>query len=132
MRLDHCGTDVAVSQQFLNRADVIAGFEQMGSRMKGAVSVAWLNAESLRRARCLVTPRWRTDSSNGAFGYFARNEPGRATAPRPAARSASCCAFTRLRCCASGAFRLVVSPSPDLCHHCRLESSARYDRSRVL
>jgi hypothetical protein len=35
--------------------------------------------------------------SMAALGYLARSAPGRATLPRPATRSVSCCAFTRAR-----------------------------------
>jgi hypothetical protein len=30
VRVDHCGGDVFVAEQFLHRTDIIAGFQQMG------------------------------------------------------------------------------------------------------
>jgi hypothetical protein len=32
MGVNHCGTDVGVPEQFLNRADIVAIFEQIGSK----------------------------------------------------------------------------------------------------
>ncbi len=35
MGVDHCGSDVLMSEQLLHRVNVIAGFEHMGGKLIG-------------------------------------------------------------------------------------------------
>ena len=51
MGVDHRGAHVGVSQQFLNRADVVAIFQQMGGK---GMAQGVRARESLRRVRSII------------------------------------------------------------------------------
>ena len=58
VRVDHRGGDVAVPEEFLNRADVVAVFEEVG---RERVTEVWHFA-------CLVIPARRTASFTARWG----------------------------------------------------------------
>ena len=80
MGVDHGGRDVAVAEELLDGADVVAGFEEVG-REAVAEGVAGRRFGEARRADRLVEGALEDGfvESRGALAYLGRSAPGSST-----------------------------------------------------
>ena len=135
MCINHRSADIAVAEEFLNRADVIPIFKQMGckrmsKRVRGSRFgysglanglfhcflqngfVQMMSAFFSRYFVCKMADCWKYPLPAPlfpAFRYLRSSVLGKATRPMPRSRSRWCCRLTTSRCLASGSLTAAGS-----------------------